>query len=163
MAARRDDVDPDVDTSDRELAYARVFDAPRRLVFEAWTDPRHLAHWWGPDGFTLTTYEIAPTPGGHWHFVMHGPDGTDYRNHVVFHEVVAPSLLVYEHVPVPDGEPVSFKVTVTFDEVDGRTHLAMRMVFPSREARDWVVNKYGADEGAKQTLARLESHLGTIR
>ena len=163
MAASHDGADLGADISDRELVYHRVFNAPRHLVFEAWTDPAHLAHWWGPDGFTLTTHEMAPRPGGHWRFIMHGPDGTDYRNHVVFHEVVPPRRLVYEHLPAPGDEPVSFTVTVTFDEVDGRTHLSMRMIFPSREARDLVVTKYGADEGAKQTLARLGAYVESRR
>jgi len=61
------------DTPDREIVVTRVFDAPRALVFKAWTDPKHLAHWWGPNGFTITTHEMQFKPGGSWRFVMHGP------------------------------------------------------------------------------------------
>ena len=68
------------DTSDREIVISRVFDAPRTLVFKAWTDPQHLAHWWGPNSFSLTTHEMEFKPGGVWRFVMHGPDGCDYQN-----------------------------------------------------------------------------------
>src|SRR6185369_4961866 len=66
---------------DREIITARVVNAPRELVWQAWTDPKHLAAWFGPHGFRNTFHEFAPKPGGHWRFVMHGPDGTDYKNH----------------------------------------------------------------------------------
>ena len=72
--------------SDREFANSRVFDAPPERVFRAWTDPNHLAQWWGPKGFTNTFEEFDLRPGGPWRFVMHGPDGTDYKNHSVFGE-----------------------------------------------------------------------------
>jgi uncharacterized protein YndB with AHSA1/START domain len=162
MAGSPDDAESARDTADRELVFARVFDAPRELVFDAWTHPEHLAHWWGPDGFTLTTREMEAREGGIWRFVMHGPDGRDYRNRIVFVEVRRPDRLVYEHVPEPGDEPVRFAVTVTFDERDGKTQLVMRMLFPSRQARDHVVRTYGAEEGAKQTLGRLAAYLATL-
>lgn len=73
----------------------REFDAPRELVFRAWTDPKHLAQWWGPNGFSTTTSAFDLRPGGVWRFVMHGPDGRDYENRVTFDEVVPPERLVY--------------------------------------------------------------------
>ena len=149
-------------TADRELVFTRVFDAPRELVFEAWTDPRHVEQWWGPNGFTTTISEMDVRPGGVWRLVMHGPDGVDYRNRIVFLDVVKPERLVYKHDPEKGSEPVNFEVTVTFAEDDGKTRLTMRMLFPSRGARDHVVKKYGADEGAKQTLGRLAEHLPTL-
>ena len=72
------------DTSNRELVMTRVLDAPRDLVYEAWTNPRHIAQWWGPKGFTNTIHEMEVKVGGVWRFIMHGPDGTDYPNKVVF-------------------------------------------------------------------------------
>ena len=79
---------PVADTSEREILLSRVFDAPRNLVWEAWTDPRQVAQWWGPNGFTTTIEVMDVRPGGHWRHVMHGPDGTDYPNDIVFLEVV---------------------------------------------------------------------------
>ena len=88
-------------TSDREIVVMRVFDSPRALVFKAWTDPKHLAHWWGPNGFSITTYEMEFKPGGVWRFVMHGPDGRDYQNENVYVEIAEPERLVYMHVSEP--------------------------------------------------------------
>jgi uncharacterized protein YndB with AHSA1/START domain len=150
------------ETSDRELVFNRVFDAPRDLVFTVWTDPSHVGHWWGPDGFTLTIREMDVRAGGVWRFVMHGPDGVDYNNRIVFIEVDRPRRLIYKHSGEEGDEPVSFEVTVTFSEKDGKTHLNMHMLFPSKAERDHVIEKYGADEGANQTLGRLAAYLATV-
>src|SRR3972149_4696907 len=100
--------------SEQELILTRIFDAPRELVFEAWTDPKHVAQWWGPNGFTNTIHEMNVRPGGVWRFVMHGPDGVDYPNKIVYDEIVKPERLVYSHVSGP-----KFQTTVTFDEQGG--------------------------------------------
>src|SRR5688572_30826396 len=105
-------------TADREISATRVFDAPRDLVWKAWTDPKHIAQWWGPNGFTNTISEMDVKPGGVWRFVMHGPDGTDYRNEIVYLEVVKPERLVYDHGPSP-----KFRVTVTFAAEGNKTRL----------------------------------------
>jgi uncharacterized protein YndB with AHSA1/START domain len=149
-------------TSDRELVFTRVFDAPRELVFHAWTDPRIVGQWWGPYGFTTTTHEMDVRPGGVWRLTMHGPDGRDYRNKIVFLEVVKPSRLVYKHDPERGTEPVNFETTVTFAERGDKTELTMRMLFPSAAAREYVIKTYGAEEGAKQTLSRLGEHLAKL-
>jgi uncharacterized protein YndB with AHSA1/START domain len=146
-------------TSDRELVFNRRFDAPPELVFEAWTDPNHLAHWWGPHGFTTTIQALDLKPGGVWRLTMRGPDGRDYNNRIVFLEVVKPERLVYQHEPEPGSEPVSFQTTVTFAARGSQTELTMRMLFPSAAVRDNVVSKYGAVEGAHQTLGRLAGYL----
>lgn len=101
-------------------------------------------------------------PGGVWRLVMRGPDGRDYRNRIVFLEVVKPERLVYQHDPEPGSEPVTFQVTVTFADEGGKTRLTMRMLFPSAEARDHVVKTYGAVEGANQTLDRLGETLAKM-
>jgi uncharacterized protein YndB with AHSA1/START domain len=80
----------DLDSDPRSIVGMREFDAPRDLVFAAWTDPEHLAQWWGPNGFTTTTMSFDLRPGGIWRFVMHGPDGRDYQNRITFEEVVPP-------------------------------------------------------------------------
>lgn len=150
-------------TADRVLTLTRVFDAPRELVFEAWTRPEHVAQWWGPNGFTTTTEHMDVRPGGDWRFVMHGPDGTGYRNHIVFMEVARPDRLVYKHVPEPGTEPVTFEVTVRFTALGERTHVAMESLFPSAAALEHVIKHYGADEGGRQTLGRLAAYLGSLR
>jgi uncharacterized protein YndB with AHSA1/START domain len=144
---------------DREIAATRILDAPRELVWKVWTDPVHIAKWWGPNGFTTTTYAMDLKPGGVWRYVMHGPDGRDYQNKVTYLEVVEPERLVYTLGGAEDVEPVSHHVTVTFAESSGKTRIDMRMVFASAEARTHVIETYGAFEGLKQHLGRLEVYL----
>ena len=146
--------DSAADTSDREIVVTRIFDAPRALVFKAWTDPKHLAQWWGPNGFSITTYEMEFKPGGVWRFVMHGPDGRDYQNENVYVEIAEPERLVYRHVSDPKHE-----TTVTFADVGGKTKLTARMVFESAALRDNTVKAFGAVEGLKQTLGRLGEYV----
>jgi|SRR5215510_16077294 len=80
----------DLDQDPCAIITQREFDAPRALVFEVWTDPNHLAQWWGPQGFTTTTSAFDMRVGGVWRFVMHGPDGRDYQNRITFDEIVKP-------------------------------------------------------------------------
>jgi len=147
------------DFTDREIVMTREFSAPRAVVFEAWTNPKQLPHWWGPRGFTTTVHEMDVRPGGVWRLTMRGPDGRDYHNRIVFVEVAKPERLVYKHEPEKGSEPVSFETTVTFGERGDKTEVTVRMLFPSSQARDHVVQKYGAIEGLKQTLGRLAEHL----
>jgi uncharacterized protein YndB with AHSA1/START domain len=156
------DLTQDSSEDPRSLVATRIYDAPRDLVFSAWTNPRHLAQWWGPDGFTTTTSAFDMRPGGVWRFVMHGPDGRDYENRITFIEIVRPERLVYEHGGGDDVEPVQFRTTVTFEDVGGKTRLTMRGVFPSAAERDRVIATYGADKGMVQTMARLAEYLATM-
>jgi uncharacterized protein YndB with AHSA1/START domain len=153
----------DLDEDARTIVTTRVFDAPRELVFEAWTDPRHLVRWWGPNGFSTTIRSIEVRPGGVWRFVMHGPDGRDYENRITYQEIVRPERLVYSHDGAEDVEPVAFQTTVTFEDIGGKTRLTMRAVFPSAAERDRVAREHGAVEGGKQHLERLATHLTTMR
>jgi uncharacterized protein YndB with AHSA1/START domain len=98
----------DLETDPRSIVGTRVFDAPRELVFAAWTEPQHLSQWWGPDGFTTTTHAFEFRAGGVWRFVMHGPDGRDYENRITFDEIVPPERIVYHHGGGGDVEPVQF-------------------------------------------------------
>ena len=152
--------------SDRESVLTRVFDAPRELVWQSFTDRALLRGWWGPRGFTTTTRRMDVRPGGQWRYVMHGPDGRDYQNLITYLEVDAPRQLSYKHGGEKDTEPVNFQVTVTFED-DGaardRTRVTMRSVFPSSQAREFVVREYNAVEGGKQTLERLDEHLAARR
>jgi uncharacterized protein YndB with AHSA1/START domain len=149
--------------ADREIAFTRVFDAPRRMVWEAWTDPEQLVLWWGPKGFTTTIDEMDVRAGGEWKMVMHGPDGVDYPNKSIFTEVVPYELLRYTLSGGKRGGPAAqFEMTATFEEDGGKTRLTMRMIFASAEARDENVRVYGSIEGGKQTLERLAAHLSDV-
>lgn len=150
------------DTAERSIVTSRVFDAPRSLVWQAWTDPQHVGHWWGPTGFTNTVHHMEVRPGGTWLLTMHGPDGRDWPNLISYLEVDEPARLVYLHGE-PDGDPnQAFHVTVTFTEQAGKTEVTMVALFASKEARDFVVREVGAIEGAQQHLARLAAYLPTM-
>src|SRR5437867_8337699 len=146
-------------TADREIVVTRVVDASRELVFEAWTDPTRVVQWWGPHGFTTTIQEMVVRPGGVWRFVMHGPDGTDYPNKIVYAEIEEPERLVYTHGDDSGGKGREFQTTVIFEEQQGKTVLTMRALFGTAAERDRVVEEVGAVEGAKQTLGRLAEYL----
>jgi len=152
----------DLDQDPRVIVGTRVLDAPRELVWRVWTDPKHLAQWWGPDGFTTTTSAFDARVGGIWRFVMHGPDGRDYENRITYDEIVKPERIVYRHGGGDDVEPVQFRTIVTFEDLGGKTRLTMRGEFPSAEERARVIREYGADKGLVQTLARLADHLATL-
>jgi uncharacterized protein YndB with AHSA1/START domain len=148
-------------SSEREIVIDRTFDAPQDVVFDMWTDPKHLPAWYGPRGFTTTVHEMDLRPGGIWRLTMRGPDGTDYKNRIIFVEVVRPARLVYKHTPEHGTEPVSHETTVTFEKQGDKTHVTLHMLFPTAAQREFVVTKHNAIEGGKQTLARLAEHLLT--
>jgi uncharacterized protein YndB with AHSA1/START domain len=148
-------------TSDREIVVTRIIEGPRPLVFEAYTDPRHLEHWWGPNGFTTTTRAFEFRPGGVWDFVMHGPDGTDYPNWIEWREIEPPERLVFLHGDRAD-DPRAFVSTVTLVERGSATEVTMRAVFQTKAQRDEVVERYHAIEGGKQTLGRLALYVATL-
>jgi uncharacterized protein YndB with AHSA1/START domain len=140
-----------------EIAMTRVFDVPRELVFRMWSDPEHLAQWWGPKGFRNTIHKFDFRPGGEWNFTMHGPDGRDYANKIIYREIVRPERIAYSHVSGP-----LFEATATFEEEGTKTKLTMRAVFATPELRDRVAQEFGAVEGMQQTLARLDDLLANI-
>jgi uncharacterized protein YndB with AHSA1/START domain len=137
-----------------EISISRLINAPRELVFEVWTDPDHIKNWWGPDGFTNTIHTMDIKPGGIWELVMHGPDGTDYKNKSIFKEIVKPERLVYEHQSSP-----KFTATVTFEAQGNKTLLLWKMTFESAEAMEKVVKTFKADEGLKQNIEKLEAYV----
>ncbi|GAA5163176.1 SRPBCC family protein [Viridibacterium curvum] len=143
-----------------EIIITRLVNAPRERVFDVWTDARHVSLWWGPNGFTTTTYEMQVAVGGVWRFTMHGPDGRDWPNRIVYSEVVRPERLAYSH---GDFEREHFKAVVSFAEAaDGKTLVMLRTLFPSAEACA-AVKAHGAVEGGQQTLARFAAFAeGTV-
>jgi uncharacterized protein YndB with AHSA1/START domain len=146
--------------ADREIVITRVFDAPRELIWNAWTDPKQVVQWWGPRGFTTTIHEMDVRPGGVWKQTMHGPDGTDYPNQSVFVEVVKPERIVYSMMGGRKGDPAhKFEATWSFEAIGDKTRLTLRMLFPSAEIREEIAKAYGVIEAGNQTLDRLGEHL----
>ncbi|HLG11251.1 MAG TPA: SRPBCC family protein [Dehalococcoidia bacterium] len=140
-------------TADREIVITRRLNAPRELVFKAWTDREQIGVWWGPRGFTTTTHEMDVRIGGSWRFTMHHAERGNFENLITYTEIVPPQRLVYDHGG--DDGKVEFQSIVTFEARGDRTQLTMRGIFPTVEARDHAVREYGAVEGGKQTIARL--------
>ena len=138
-----------------EMMITRILNAPRELVFRVWTEPEHIKHWWGPNGFTNTISKMEFRPGGIWEYVMHGPDGTDYPSANEFIEIVKPERIVLKHI----HEPV-FTMTATFEDAgDNKTILTIHNRFESFEVFDNAVKKYGAAEGLKQNVDRMVAYV----
>jgi uncharacterized protein YndB with AHSA1/START domain len=140
------------------ISITRVYDAPLQAVWEAWTVPEEVAQWWGPRGFTITTHSRDLRTGGHWHYTMHGPDGTDYENTTHYLDVAPQQRMVYDHGGHKDRPPL-FRVTALFTERSGRTQLDMSMTFATPEiaAQTRVFIKQAGGEG---TWDRLAEYLG---
>ena len=147
---------------DREIVLSRVIDAPRDLVFSAWTDPDQIQKWFGPEGMTIETKEIDLHPGGVWRFDMVASDGTRYTNRMVFLRIEAPARIEVEHGSDQENDPGKFRMLVTFDEQsDGKTVLTLRQMHPSKERREWAIG-FGAVEYGGQTLAKLTRHVEAV-
>jgi uncharacterized protein YndB with AHSA1/START domain len=142
------------DTRDRELVITRILNAPLALVWEVWTKPEHISQWWGPEGFTNTIFKMDFRPGGEWDFVMHGPDGRDYKNRSIYKEIVPRKKIVFEHVSGP-----KFTATIEFEKQGEKTGIRWHMLFETREEFIQVVKTFKADEGLKQNIVRLNAYL----
>lgn len=140
-----------------EIRLTRVYDAPVRAVWDAWTIPEQVEKWWGPRGFTLTTHAKDLRAGGTWRYTMHGPDGVDYPNVTRYHVVEPHQKLVYDHGGTDDRPPL-FRVTVTFAEANGKTTMEMTSTLPSPEAAREMA-KYIKQAGGYATWDRLAEHL----
>ena len=166
MAVTGSDAQAQAATADREIVVSRVIGAPRELVFEAFTEVRHLSRWWGPDGFTTTTRAFDFSVSGVWDFVMHGPDGTDYQEWICWTEIDPPERIALLHGEFR-GDPNAFESVVTFApvgaatgaETGAETRIEMRTVFPTSELRAEAVERYHAIEGGQQTLANLAAYV----
>jgi uncharacterized protein YndB with AHSA1/START domain len=152
---RLEDVAP---YSDREIGFLRLLEAPRELIWKAFTDPKHIGKWWGPNGFTITTSKMEAKKNGEWVHVMHGPDGRDYKNRIKYLEVEKPERLVYEHVSTPP-----FLTTVTLTAVGKQTLLSWRLRFETAAIREQTAKTFGAVEGLEQTVTRLETLLSEFQ
>src|SRR4051794_2211811 len=146
---------------DREIVISRIISAPPELVFEAFTEVRHLSQWWGPEGFTTTTRAFEFRVGGEWDFVMHGPDGTDYQEWISWTEIAPPERIVLLHGE-SRSDPNAFESGLTFASDGAATRIEMHTVFPTKELRDEAVEKYHAIEGGEQTLSNLDAYVTEI-
>ncbi len=155
--------DLNLTTSAKEIKFERILDAPIDLVFDVFSDPEHLANWFGPEGFTITTHEMNFREGGKWLFTMHGPDGIDYPNIVKYTKIEAPNLIEFDQGGEDITEGISFHVVITLQEVNSSTHFVQTMVFPSEKILERVIKEFGAIEGAQQTVERLEKLLVQIQ
>lgn len=140
------------ETQEREIVCTRSFAAPRARLFAAFSDPRQLAQWWGPKGFTNTFEEFDFRPGGAWRFTMHAPNGAEYPNVSHFTEIVEPVRIVFVH-----EEPVHrFQMTLLYDEEGSGTLLTWRMLFETDEGEKMRTFIAAANE---ENFDRLEAHL----
>ncbi len=142
---------------DREIVIERTVNAPRDLVWRALTEADHVALWWGPNGFTNTIDRMDVKVGGEWRFTMHGPDGTDYPNLIVYREVRKPEYLAYDHSDGKNPPQQHFSASITLQEAGAtKTKVTLRSIFPTAMARQAVMGY--AVEGGKQTLGRLDAY-----
>lgn len=146
---------------ENSVIHTRLLDAPRELVWEVWTDPKHIREWWGPEGFSLTTNSMNVQPGDVWDFVMHGM-GRDWGNRIEYTDVVKPSLLAYKHMGEA-GEDYNFKVTVSFEDIEGKTLLTMKSVFKSRAIIEELNRNVNAFEAGMQTMSKLDRYITQIK
>lgn len=160
MAARNSAALTVTTPSEREIVMTRVFNAPRKLVFDAWTNPRHLPHWMlGPEGWSMTVCEIDLRQGGAWHFVWRHVNGTDMEMRGVYREIMPPELLVSTESWGGDWpETVN---TLVLSEENGKTTATLTILYPSQEARDAAL-KTGMKEGVALSFNRLEAYLDTM-
>jgi uncharacterized protein YndB with AHSA1/START domain len=140
-----------------EIEIIRIYDAPVKTVWDAWTDPKQAAKWWGPRGFTLTTHSKDLKPGGIWHYTMHGPDGVDYPNKTKYLEVEKYQRLVYDHGGNDERAPL-FRVNVLFSDLKGKTKMEMSMSLPTPEAAE-ETRKFIKKAGGDSTWDRLAEYL----
>jgi uncharacterized protein YndB with AHSA1/START domain len=152
-----------IETRGSELILTRQFDAPRRKVFEAHTDCKHLKNWWGPREWPLTYCEMDFRVGGKWHYCMTGPEGMESWGLMFYKEIIAPELIAYEdHFSDKDGnlnkEFPSTMVRAEFTEKDGKTTVKSTAKYASPEDLQKVIDM-GMAEGIRETLDRLEEYL----
>ncbi len=144
--------------TDREIVLTRVFDAPRHLVFDAFSKPELLKRWFGPRGWSLVTCEVDLRVGGGFRFILRGPDGSNMGMRGVYREIVPPERSV--HMESFDDYPGESQVTAVFAENDGQTILTATVLYPSKEVRD-IVLKSGMEHGAAESYDKLAELLAS--
>ena len=145
-----------VQDGNRIIAVDRLISAPRELVFKMLTEARHLDQWWGPDGFRTETLEMDFSVGGLWRYTMNGTD-KEWPNWIRNKEITPPGRIAYDH-GAEIGEPAWFEGTITLTSEGEGTRITITLIFPTPEAREESM-KFGAVEGGRQTLARLDAYV----
>ena len=146
--------------TDREIVVTRVFNAPRSLVFDAWTNPKYVPHWMlGPEGWTMPVCEIDLRPGGSWHFVWRQSNGKEMEMRGEYREVQPPERVVSSESWGPEW-PETLN-TVVFSELAGKTTATVTMLYASKEARDAAL-KTGMKQGMALSYDRLEDYLASL-
>jgi uncharacterized protein YndB with AHSA1/START domain len=148
--------------SDLEIAFTRTFMWKRSLLFEAWTKPEHVKHWWGCDGSRVVACEMDVRIGGSWHIVLRMPDGTDHSFSGKYMQIVPDERLVYtEQYENPHVGNPEWVTTVDFIETESGSQLTHNIHHRSREARDGHL-KAGMESGERQSLRRLDERIACI-
>jgi uncharacterized protein YndB with AHSA1/START domain len=168
---------PTKDMSDPEIVVSRTFDAPRDLVWKAFTDPEHMKHWWGPKGFTVRASNMDFRPGGSYHYCLRSPDGNDMWGKFVYREIVAPERIVLitsfsdekgglTRHPMSPTWPAEMLSTFTFTEQQGRTTLTIRWSpynATEAERKTFEDGRKGMQQGWTGTFEQLEAYLGGVK
>jgi uncharacterized protein YndB with AHSA1/START domain len=141
--------------SKNELHITKMLKAPAELVWKVWTDPEHMACWWGPNGFTNTIHTMDVKAGGEWRLTMHGPDGKNYPNKSVFIEITPLKKIVFQHF-----NP-GYRASIVFESTGIETLMEWTMQFETPELYETVVKVFKADEGLKQNVEKLAAYLET--
>jgi uncharacterized protein YndB with AHSA1/START domain len=145
---------------EREIVFTRVFNAPRQVVFEAWTRPEHVKRWYGCDASTMTSCDIDLRPGGAYRFVLRMTDGTEHSLSGIYREIVPPARIVSTE-RINDDPNMEALIAVTFEEHDGKTTMTSTALYQTAAARKTVVD-FGIEKGAAETFARLDVYLATM-
>jgi len=145
------------DLAERSQKAALFLEAPVEMVWEIWTKPDHIKHWWGPSGFTNTIEKMEVRPGGEWLFVMHGPDGRNFPNRTVFREVIPCRKLVHQHF-----EP-NFIAVIEFETLGETTFLSWHKAYETKALFEMVETDNRASEGFRQTIERMKAYLSQLK
>jgi uncharacterized protein YndB with AHSA1/START domain len=158
--------------TEQDFTITREFDAPRELVFKAWTDCDHFTHWFAPEGFSTPHCRIDPRPGGAWTSAMRSPEGNDFWSSGTIVEIESPSRIVVDEgfsdeqgnrvsaqeYGMSDDMPSEERMTVTLEEEDGRTTMTVRQGIPAD-----VAERNGAPQGWRETLDKLDAYLAELQ
>jgi uncharacterized protein YndB with AHSA1/START domain len=146
-------------SADQEIVVTRMIDAPRELVFAAFTEREHVEKWWVPSGTTIHEYNVEPE--GLWRYTQPGPNGAEYPFKIKFVEIANPTRLVYDFATDSESAPEPVRTTVTFEEEDGKTKVTLQLEYASAAERQEAA-KYGAEKGAAMALGSLADYLATL-
>ena len=145
-------------TADREIVVTRLIDAPRELVFAAFTKREHVEEWWVPGG---TIHEWDAQPGGLWRYSQSGPDGAQYPFKIEFIEITHPTKIVYDFGTDAENAPEPVRTTVILEEENGKTRVTLQLLHATAAAREQA-EQYGAAAGAQQALGSLADYLASL-